>query len=62
MVSKNKPLDLDAFYKSRQEIAGEIGTIYAQRQVAGIRQLVQEAKLAEVQESKREVKPQKETK
>jgi len=60
-MAKNKPLDLDGFYNSRQEIASGLGTIYAQRQVAGIRQLVQEHKLAQatnkqVKETKKEDK------
>lgn len=44
-MAKDKPLDLEHFFQSRQDIAGQQGTVYAQRQVAGIRQLVQEAKL-----------------
>ena len=43
-----QPLDLDAFYESRQKLAGENGTMYAQRQLAGIRQVVAEAKLQSV--------------
>lgn len=43
-----QPLDLDAFYESRQQLAGENGTMYAQRQLAGIRQVVAEAKLQSV--------------
>lgn len=58
-MTKEKPLDLDGFYQSRQQLAGEIGTIYAQRQVAGIRQVVQEAKLAEATSSKRTSKENK---
>lgn len=43
-----QPLDLDSFYESRQQLAGENGTMYAQRQLAGIRQVVAEAKLQSV--------------
>lgn len=43
-----QPLDLDAFYESRQQLAGDNGTMYAQRQLAGIRQVVAEAKLQSV--------------
>ena len=43
-----QPLDLDSFYESRQQLAGENGTMYAQRQLAGIRQVVAEAKLNSV--------------
>lgn len=61
---KEQPLDLDAFYESRQKIAGENGTMYAQRQLAGIRQVVAEAKLqsvakAEAKEDKKEKKGDK---
>lgn len=45
---KEQPLDLDAFYESRQKLAGENGTMYSQRQLAGIRQVVAEAKLQSV--------------
>lgn len=58
---KEQPLDLDAFYESRQKLAGENGTLYAQRQLAGIRQVVAEAKLASVvkAEDKKEDKKEK---
>ena len=58
---KEQPLDLDAFYESRQKLAGENGTLYSQRQLAGIRQVVAEAKLASVvkAEDKKEDKKEK---
>lgn len=61
---KEQPLDLDAFYESRQKLAGENGTMYAQRQLAGIRQVVAEAKLNSVAkaEAKAEAKEDKKEK
>lgn len=44
LMIKEIPLDLDNFFETRQQLASE-GGIYAQRQLAGIRQLVQESKL-----------------
>lgn len=56
---QEKPFDLDNFYRTRQELAGELGSTYAQRQLSEIRRLVQEDNLQKLKEDSSKANKQK---
>lgn len=46
---KEKELDMQAFFESRQDIAAELGDLRSQRRITDIRRKMQEQKLEEEQ-------------
>lgn len=54
MEIKEKKFDLDNFYNSRQQLASEIDSTYAHRQLSEIRKQVQEKQLEKQRELKKE--------
>lgn len=61
-MTKEKKFDLDGFYRSRQELAGEINSPYAHRQLSEIRKQVQEAKLSAINTKQNKNTSEKEVK
>lgn len=57
---EEKPLDIQHFFETRQQIAGEFGDIHSQRRITDIRQTIAEQKAEEARLKRIEAVSEKE--
>lgn len=59
--TEEKAFDVQHFFETRQQIAGELGDIHSQRRVTDIRQRIAEQRKEEARKIEAEAKPKAKT-
>lgn len=58
--TKEKPFDIQHFFETRQQIAGELGDIHSQRRITDMRQHIQEKRIEEARKAEAKTTKKKE--